>query len=68
MKLTPTASASRRGLPATEDLAAADVIRASFGIRTTSMTALLEKLGTDGTWNEAEVAAALGSWRSRRRS
>ena len=43
------------GILATEDLAAADVIRASFGPRTTSITGLLEKLGTDGTWNETEA-------------
>jgi hypothetical protein len=47
------------GIPATEDLAAAQLIRENFGVTTTCITALLQKLGTDGTWQASDVTAAL---------
>ncbi len=47
------------GVLATEDLAAAQLIRANFGVATTCVTAVLQKLGTDGTWEAADVTAAL---------
>jgi len=47
------------GILATEDLAAAQLIRANFEVKTTCITAVLQKFGTDGTWTPADVTAAL---------
>lgn len=47
------------GILATEDLAAAQLIRANFSVATTCISALLQKLGTDGTWQASDVTAAL---------
>lgn len=55
------------GILATEDLAAADLIRAQFGVPTTCITAVLQKLANDGTWTAGQVAAALKALQAKSR-